>query len=191
MGIKLVYGVGVSDAGYVLQNIIDGKHFMCPFYSAWSGMLRRCYSPETHQKRPTYIGCSACDEWKLFSCFKAWMQKQDWEGKHLDKDILFEGNKIYSPDTCAFVDSATNSFFTDSAASRDGRPVGTQFHKLTGKFQAQCNNSITKKREHLGLFSCANQAHEAWRKRKHEIACQLADLQTDERVALALRTRYL
>jgi len=36
------------------------------------------------------------------------MERQDWEGKHLDKDILIPGNKIYSPDRCIFVSSLIN-----------------------------------------------------------------------------------
>ena len=34
------------------------------------------------------------------------------------------------------------------------------------------------------------EAHEAWKARKHEHACKLADIQSDVRVAKVLRTRY-
>ena len=59
------------------------------------------------------------------------------------------------------------------------------------KFTAQCNNPITKGREGCGYFDCPEKAHASWKRRKHEIACQLAELQTDQRVSKALRSRYL
>ena len=122
--------------------------------------------------------------------FRAWMETQDWEGKQLDKDILFQGNKEYSPSTCVFVDGIVNNFLLDSAAIRGDWPIGVCWNERDQKFQSNCCNPFTKKREHLGLFHCPNQAHLAWKKRKHELACQLADVQTDERVAEALRARY-
>ena len=64
------------------------------------------------------------------------------------------------------------------------------FHKRVKKFSATIGNPFTKKQEHLGYFTCPNEAHQAWKKRKHELACQLADIQTDQRVAEALRIRY-
>lgn len=188
---KLVYGVGVNDADYVVHPKIKGKQVRCPFYEKWKGMLTRCYSAKCQAANPTYIGCTVCEEWLKFSSFKSWMEAQDWQGKELDKDIITPGNKVYSPDTCAFVDEATNSFTTDCCASRGNFPIGVTFHRGRGKFQAYCNNQITKKSEYLGIFSCPEQAHSAWKRRKHEIACQLADLQTDKRVADALRVRYL
>ena len=107
---RLVYGVGINDADYVVQKwetigYVNGKQkqkliWICPYYSAWKSMLKRCYSSKYQDKRPTYKGCSVSDEWLTFSVFKVWMEKQDWEGKQLDKDLLFEGNKIYSADTC-------------------------------------------------------------------------------------------
>lgn len=187
---KLVFGVGINDADYVVQPTVNGKRGYCPFYQAWVSMLSRCYSEKYQDKKPTYIDCSVCNEWLTFSNFKSWMEQKDWKGKHLDKDLLIEGNKVYSPTTCIFVDRMTNIFTTDSGASRGQFPIGVCFHKRVGKFRACCRNPFTKKNENLGYFTCPNQAHLAWKKRKHELACQLADLQTDERVAKVLRDRY-
>ena len=193
MGAKrsLTHGVGINDADYVANTKVDGVWVTCKFYQTWKGMLERCYSPVEQARFPTYVGCSVAVEWHRFMSFKNWMQKQDWHGKQLDKDILFVGNKIYSPDTCSFVDKITNGFTIDQASSRGEFPIGVNLHNYNGKFRARCGNPLTKKIEHLGLFNCPHQAHLAWKKRKHELACQLADLQTDDRVAQALRTRYL
>ena len=140
---------------------------------------------------PTYTGCSVCDEWLTFSNFKRWMEKQDWQGKCLDKDLLIPGNKVYSPDNCALVDAATNLFIGDNAASRGDFPIGVIFDKPTGRFLSRCRNPFTKKFENLGRFFTPEEANLAWRKRKHQLAVQLADLQADERVSKALKTRYL
>ena len=187
---KLVYGIGINDANYVIETRVDGKRVKCPYYRTWVNMLERCYSEKLQECYPTYKGCSVCPEWIYFMHFRAWMMKQDWKGRQLDKDLLAVGNKVYSPDTCVFVDRATNSFTTDRAKLRGEYPIGVRFHKPSGKFIAQCCNPFTKKQEYLGYFTCEHQAHLAWKKRKHELACQLAHLQPDPRVAAALRTRY-
>ena len=189
--IKLVHGIGVNDADYAVQPKIDGEKVRCPYYNTWVDMLKRCYDDKFQNRRPTYKGCSVCPEWISFMNFRKWMMAQDWQGKQLDKDLLIRGNKVYSPTSCVFVDTMTNNFTTDSGRARGEYPIGVSFNKPLGKFQAQCQNPFAKKRETLGYFLCANQAHLAWKKRKHELACQLADLQTDPRVAEALRTRYI
>jgi hypothetical protein len=187
----LLYGTGVNDADYVVNPTVDGKIVTCPFFQKWKSMLSRCYSENLHARRPKYIGCYVEADWLTFSKFKSWMEGQDWKGKELDKDLLVCGNKIYSSSTCVFVDSVTNSFTLDSSAIRGSFPVGVHFSKSVKKLMSKCSNPFTKKQEFLGYFDCPQEAHEAWKKRKHELALQLADLQTDERVAAALRVRYL
>ena len=100
---KLVFGVGINDADYVVQKFetigyVDGKQerklvWACPYYRAWKNMLARCYYHKVQGNRPTYSGCIVSEEWLRFSNFRRWMANQDFEGKQLDKDLLFEGNK--------------------------------------------------------------------------------------------------
>ena len=197
---KLVFGVGINDADYVVKKFetigyVDGKQkrkqiWVCPYYQVWKDMLRRCYSAKFQVKYPTYKGCSVSEEWLTFSNFKRWMEKQDYNGKQLDKDLLFEGNNVYSADTCVFVTQMVNSFTTDSGATRGEWMIGVYWHKGANKFMSQCCNPFTKKREHLGLFTSELEAHKAWLKRKLELAHELAAIQTDERVAKALIERY-
>ena len=118
------------------------------------------------------------------------MVEQDFEEMQLDKDILFSGNKVYSEETCVFVPKVVNMFTTDSGASRGELLIGVCWHKGVGKYQSRCCNPFTKKQEHLGLFVNELEAHQAWLKRKLELAHLLAAEQTDERVAKALIARY-
>lgn len=64
------------------------------------------------------------------------------------------------------------------------------WEKNAEKFKASCSNPSTNKKESLGYFACEQEAHEAWAKRKLELAHELAAIQTDERVAKALIERY-
>ena len=130
---RLVHGVGINDADYEVTRyeyvIVDGRKkqkriWICPYYQTWKGMLGRCYSTKYQDTRPTYKGCSVSEEWLTFSNFRAWMEKQDWEGMQLDKDLLFEGNKVYSAETCVFITREVNSFTTDCGASRGEWRVG-------------------------------------------------------------------
>lgn len=187
---KLVHGAGLNDANYKVTTYINGRQFMCPFYDRWKSMLERCYSLKFQSKNPSYVGCIVCDEWLTFSNFKKWMESQGWEGKELDKDLLVKGNKLYSAETCIFIDKEINQFTNERKSARGEWPLGVCFNNWHNKLVVFCQNPFNKKQENLGYFDCPNQAHETWRARKHWLACQLADLQTDQRVAAALRTRY-
>lgn len=194
-----IYGVGIKDVDYPTAKTkkVGDKRvivWVCPFYERWKSMLKRCYSKLSPTSSPTYVGCTVVEEWKRFSVFKEWMQQQDWEGKHLDKDILVEGNRVYGPDTCIFVDRAVNNFFSIShSGKRGGHSVGAVWDKGMGKFRAYCKNPFQEGRkspDKLGVFDTEEGAHLAWKKRKHEFAQKLAELQTDERVAEVLGTRF-
>ena len=191
---KKVCGVGINDADYNVYEYVDDKAvWRCPFYITWKSMLERCYSEKFQLRQPTYKGCSVCDAWLTFSNFKNWMETQDWQGKHLDKDILKAGNKVYCPEYCIFVDHKINSFVLDRGASRGDCMIGVNWDKDRGKFYSQCSNPTTGKSEYIGRYSDELEAHLAWKRRKHELACELAESEycNDPRLAEALRTRYL
>jgi hypothetical protein len=193
---KLVFGVGINDADYVTQRfekLKDGRNkkiWTCPFYQKWLSMLTRAYYEKEKQRHPTYRNCTTCEDWLYFSKFRSWMETQDWEDKQLDKDILFPGNKHYSPETCVFVSKTVNSFMIGTDVSRGEYLMGVYFYKQTGKFKAQCNDPFTHKRQALGYFTSEEDAHKAWLAKKLEHAYNLAALQSDERVAKALIGRY-
>ena len=170
---KLVLGVGVNDADYLTSSKIKGKVYECPFYRRWSAMLGRCYSKSYQKNQMSYVGCTVCNEWLTFSSFKSWMIKQDWKGRHLDKDILTQGNKIYSPEFCLFVSSKVNTIFSNRAASRGDYPLGVSMHHGTGKYHAKCSTT------HLGLFDNALLAHKAYKVAKYKMIADLANRQPE------------
>lgn len=194
---KLVCGVGINDADYPVHvcEMVDGKWkitWKCPFYIKWHAMMERCYSKSFILKHPSYIDCTSVPEWQRFSNFKAWMQTQDWERKHLDKDLLVFGNRLYGPDTCVFIESRLNLFLTDHKAKRGLYPIGVTFVQRPKRkpYRAKGVSVVTGKYEHLGCFSTPEEAHAAWLTFKLEQAHILAAEQPDERVAKALIKRY-
>jgi len=174
---KPLHGVGINDADYLTQPIINGKRIRCLFYRAWHNMLNRCYNAKYKIKRPTYNGCTVCDEWLLFSSFKAWMIKQDWKGKALDKDILIQGNKIYSPETCVFVTQEINALLTNSKASRGNYPQGVSFDKKTGKYKANCY--VNGKSNHIVYSDTPEAASEAYKAFKYKVIAKIANEQSE------------
>lgn len=195
---KLVFGTGINDADYPVTQYekINGKRvrvWVCPFYDIWCSMLRRCYSANSLVKYSSYKDCQVCTEWLTFSNFKKWMEQQEWEGRQIDKDLLKEGNKLYCPEHCIFVDRKINSFVTDSKATRGEYMLGVYWHKPRNKFLSKCSNPFTGEQEHLGYFTSELEAHLTWKRKKHEHAYALADSEycNDPRLSKSLKSRYL
>ena len=180
---RLIQGIGINDADYVVFPVVNGKRVPCPFYRCWRGMLHRCYSVSTQARQPTYIGCKVCDEWKYFMAFKAWMETQDWKGKELDKDLIGNG-KLYSPDNCVFVSQALNKLFTDCGASRGELPIGVYWEKIDKKYSARV--AINGKNKRLGYFSSPDDAHAAWYNAKLEIANDYLASESNPRIRYAI-----
>lgn len=159
-----VYGVGINDANYQLKlyEYVNGKQKLiseCPFYVKWKDMLRRCYSKSFQVKYPTYRGCTVSEDWKTFSNFKLWMESQNWDGKALDKDLLVPNNKIYSKDTCMFIDIRLNAFL----AVKPGKYyLGTRLKTNRNKFESRIHDINTGKRIHLGNYDTPEEAHRKW-----------------------------
>ena len=145
-----------------------GKHLACingvdtPIYKSWCNMLKRCYTKSYQSSRPTYQGCSVAEIWHNFQNFAEWYANQEHyeKGYHLDKDLLIDGNKVYSPETCVLAPVEINSLFTDHGSARGDYPLGVSFHKHIGKFSASV--SINAKLKSLGYFDTVEQASQAY-----------------------------
>lgn len=181
---KPIFGIGINDANYQVQPLIDNKRKICPYYKTWKKMLERCYSDKYHIAQPTYKECFVCKEWLTFSNFKSWMINQDWLGKQLDKDLLVKGNKEYSPDTCVFVTSQVNSLLNTQKANRGVYVLGVSWKKAMGKYQAQC--SVGNACKALGYYLTEEEARQAYLHFKKELIITVANEQKDIRVKNAL-----
>ena len=131
---------------------------MVKSYSVWRSMLQRCYNNTNLKYRPSYNNCYVCEEWHEYSNFKIWFDKNYIDGYELDKDILFNNNKEYSPNKCKFVPSRINSLLIKP--SNDSKlPRGICYHKENKKYVV--NLSIgegTSKSKYLGSFTSLNVA---------------------------------
>jgi len=172
---KPICGIAINDSSYITEIKVDGKRVVCPIYRAWSNMIRRCYYANHQGRDRSYKGCSVSSEWLKFSNFRGWMVRQNWRGKHLDKDIAKNGNKVYSSDNCIFVTREINNMLTSRKASRNGTSVGVSLTK--GRYTAFYNTSFG--RTHLGTFSNNKEAHEAYLAFKSKHVLKVANEQNE------------
>lgn len=190
----LVYGFGFNDRKYPAA--IMGR--ATKTYEIWKDMLFRC-TDKGWNKQPSYRGATCSENFKSYSYFYEWCNRQtgfgniDEQGKgwHLDKDILVRGNKLYSEDTCVFVPRRINILFTKADTTRGEYPIGVSFIKRVSRFRAVCNNGKGKLK-HLGYFNTVDEAFLAYKTFKEaiikSIACEYRD-SLDNRVYHALH-RY-
>ena len=153
----LKYGVGY---------IGDGPHKRkkSKFGLIWHNMMTRCYNPNSLEVRPGYVGCSVHPFFHNFQNFHNWCEMNyytvDNETMCLDKDILFNHNRIYGPMTCIFVPQTINKLFThDRSISRAGLPLGVCARD--GKYYTRCNTNNIE--THLGTYPTAMDAFKAYK----------------------------
>lgn len=176
---RTVYGVGYNSKGNHARSV-DGAATYA--YNTWKNMLERCYSARLQKKYPTYIGCLVDSRWHDYQVFAEWIKNNEHYGLgyHLDKDVLVKGNKIYSPETSCLIPKEINKLLNDRGGARGELPIGVYFNKHRRKIQAQI--SIDGRTVSLGVFDCADAAHEAYIKRKEAYVKEKA-LEWKDRIA--------
>lgn len=121
---KTTYGVGYLGSGRYMAKT-DGK--VVESYNVWHDMIRRCYSEKSKEKFQAYFHiCMVSKLWHNYQNFAEWFHENKYEvdGRlHIDKDILYPGNKIYCPDTCLLVPQRINMLFLNKPNKR-GLPNG-------------------------------------------------------------------
>ena len=153
---NIVFGKGINNSNYKVNSpvfINKRYYYRCPYFYKWNNMIRRVY---TNQKG--YENVTVCKEWLVFSNFKKWMEGENWENNELDKDIIKPNNKIYSPETCCFVNKKINMILNYKQKTNSVLPVGVSYHG--NKFRSQCN--YNGKRISLGVFSNCELAYKAY-----------------------------
>ncbi len=158
-GIKLVAGVGVNDADYKVQE--PRKNYVCPIYTRWASMLARCYSPTNHsQHHPSYKDCEVTSEWHYFSMFRQWhIEQAPSHSLCLDKDLKVWENRVYGPDTCAFITLQLNNALLLNRTRPGELPTGVFQNKQ--QFTARIGLGGTT-RKSLGTYKTPELAYQAY-----------------------------
>ena len=129
---KAVQGVGCTGN-------IKTKGKFKPYYSVWHDMINRCYNPED-KRAGAYANVSVDPSWHVFENFYLDAKTIDGFDESLflqgqlvlDKDIKQRrrSDKVYSKDTCVWVDKTTNNGIQDSQQRSFVAisPCGKEFH---------------------------------------------------------------
>lgn len=131
-------------------------------------MVERSHSKKAQEKRPSLKDNQVVIEWKHFSNFKVWMESQQWEGMHLDKDILTQGNKIYGPETCCFVPHYINQLINGGSPIRSDNPLGVIEYKDASATAKRFGSRLQTRSGaiYLGSYHTAKEAHLVWAEQK-------------------------
>lgn len=145
-------------------------------YKLWQGMLMRCYDHKYRSNNKSYEGCTVSEEFKNFSNFYSWVNLQkgfNKKGWQIDKDLLSNGNKIYSEETCIFLPSVINCAITKGERKLSKTCVGVSFNNRTGKYEVRL--SRFGKLERFGNFYTENDAFFEYKKQKQQYLKCLAE----------------
>lgn len=158
-------------------------------YTCWKHMIERCYDETQRDKHPTYKDCTVCNEWLCFENFEKWYDANIYtigdERIEIDKDILYKGNRIYSPETCVFAPKNINVLFTKSNKTRGEYPIGVHLYRKnkkskTCKFVAMCNDTNRSSMKTIGYYSTPEEAFLAYKNYKENLIKRTADYYKDK-----------
>lgn len=153
-----VFGVGFCGVGLEHQSLNGVK---TKAYTAWYNMLLRCYSETKPKRYVTYDDCTVCDDWHNFQVFSKWFNENYIKGFELDKDLLVNGNRVYSPDTCKFVSGFDNKRKARERAYSLISPDGKVFSGLNVSEFCSVNNLSASK---ISMVMSGNRPHhKGWR----------------------------
>lgn len=165
---ETVYGAGINDyVGYISTHGVPLKA-----YKIWVRVLERCHDTKYKTKNPSYNDVTICDEWIKFSNFKDWFVKNYKEGYEIDKDILVQGNKVYSPDTCCFVPRRINTLLLNKQRTNTSGVIGVAKDR-NGSYSASVNMSGIRK--HVGYYKTIEEAAAAYVRAKSEYATKVVN----------------
>jgi hypothetical protein len=138
-----------------------------PSYNMWRRIIGRCYRESDLIQRPSYISCGVCKEWFTFSNFDKWYNEHFVEGWEIDKDLLSNGLKCYSPEACCFLPRELNAFLSSCVRKRTVKKsphIGIK--NVRDKYVAVLK--INGKSTHLGTFETFDEAIKVYNKAKKE-----------------------
>lgn len=178
LAIDHIRGVGCPDCGYAshkhliyeiaynssLEHLSHGSIYKC-----WRNLLERTVG---ENKPPTYSDCTICEEWLDFEQFRLWVNSCDSgyrDGYKLDKDILSNGNKHYSPETCVFVPHEINCLFRQKSRKND---LPTGVNKYGNRYVSEFRAKGVRKKKY---FSSKEEASKWYSEQKKLYIIELAN----------------
>jgi len=168
--IKYEYHPSVAGVGFLGEgcNTMGTKGSPTKAYKVWHGMLSRCYSNRSHIKHPSYKDVAVCEEWLNYQNFAKWFEKESnyQEGWHLDKDLLSDGAKVYSPETCIFIPQALNSFMTNKQSDNTSGYVGVSWRRDRKRWLASISDYKNHCQICIGSFTTKEEAAEAYKNQR-------------------------
>lgn len=170
--VKNPYHLSVYNMGYVGIGKYGSKSHI-KIYENWHNLLRRCYDKKRQEKTLTYKDCFVDKRWHNFQNFAEWYDENYIESWQLDKDILFKGNKIYSPETCCFVPQEINKLFLFTKQNKGLYPTGVSFSKQNKKFLAKIKKH--NKSYNLGYYITPEEAFEVYKTAKEKHIKEIAE----------------
>lgn len=168
--------ISVKDLGRVQEYVPFLNISRMKARRLWNDMWSRCYNEKLHKRYPEYKDCTICDYWlEDKERFYKWVEENYYtigdEQIDLDKDILFKGNKVYSPETCVFVPHTINTLLLNCRRSRGKYPMGVSSHNR--KYRAQLN--VGGRMVKLGVHSTPEEAFDEYKKHKEALIMVTAD----------------
>lgn len=104
---KSILGIGYLGVGrYKAKENKKQTHA----YNVWYKMLKRCYINDGFDS--SYNDVKVCDEWHNFQTFAKWFEDNNIDGYGLDKDLIGNNARLYSPETCILLPKRINSFLS-------------------------------------------------------------------------------
>lgn len=159
---KTVYGVGFLGETK-LSNLKD-----VPSYVVWSNMIKRCYSTyKGNRSQHCYEDVEVDSKWHNFHVFHEWYTNKTLKfiesgvAPKLDKDLLGEGKRLYSPDTCCILPHSINCALIESKKKGD-LPFGLT--RKRNKYSGTITTEYSAKS--IGSYFTVEDAVEAYSKEK-------------------------
>lgn len=172
-----ICNVGIVGNKYVTH--VKGSNKSLKEYGIWCSMLKRCFDKKYKEKFPTYINVTCNPVWYYYENLYEWIHEQsNYEvikntNYNIDKDILYKGNKLYSPEKCVIVPQRVNNLFTKCDANRGKYPIGVCLDNYRGYYASYCNDGDGQ--VHIGNYKDMNKAYERYKEYKEAVIKKVAE----------------
>lgn len=163
----------VLGIGYIGCGDLDAKSVS---YSRWNSMMNRCYNVVLQDKYyPDYKDCEICEEWWNYANYRKWFDehvpdvgKNEIGNYHVDKDILYHGNRMYSASTCCIVPHFINTLAKDNKSGKYMNGVSKEGNRYTTGIY-YCG-----KRTRLGSYETEEEAFKVYKEYKEKFIKDIA-----------------